>query len=102
MIRINLLAVERGPVKRAALIPAAHRVTIAAGLVLLLTVLGIGGWFWSLRRTSQQVDDDITRAATPDYRALLGKLCKECGNSAVIRKDGCEFCTACGAIGACG
>jgi len=29
-------------------------------------------------------------------------LCKECGNSAVIRKDGCEFCTACGAIGACG
>jgi type IV pilus assembly protein PilN len=64
MIRINLLAVERGPVKRAALIPAAHRVTIAAGLVLLLTVLGIGGWFWSLRRTSQQVDDDITRAET--------------------------------------
>lgn len=64
MIRINLLAVERGPVKRAALIPAAHRVTIAAGVVLLVTVLGIGGWFWSLRRTSQQVDEDITRAET--------------------------------------
>lgn len=64
MIRINLLAVERGPVKRAALIPSAHRVTIAAGAVLLLTVLGIGGWFWSLRRTSQQVDEDIARAET--------------------------------------
>ena len=33
---------------------------------------------------------------------LPGKRCAECGNSAVIRKDGCEFCTACGAVGACG
>ena len=33
---------------------------------------------------------------------LPGKRCTECGNSAVIRKDGCEFCTACGAVGACG
>ena len=30
------------------------------------------------------------------------KRCPECGNATVIRKDGCEFCTACGAIGACG
>jgi ribonucleoside-diphosphate reductase alpha chain len=33
---------------------------------------------------------------------LAGKLCRECGNSAVIKKDGCDFCTACGAIGSCG
>lgn len=32
----------------------------------------------------------------------VGKRCRECGNSAVVRRDGCEFCTACGAIGACG
>ncbi len=37
-----------------------------------------------------------------ELRVLPGKRCKECGNTAVIRKDGCEFCTACGAIGACG
>jgi ribonucleoside-diphosphate reductase alpha chain len=36
------------------------------------------------------------------YRVLAGKQCKECGNFALIKKDGCEFCTACGAIGACG
>jgi ribonucleoside-diphosphate reductase alpha chain len=36
------------------------------------------------------------------FRILPGKRCSECGNTAVIRKDGCEFCTACGAIGACG
>ncbi|HNI07943.1 MAG TPA: adenosylcobalamin-dependent ribonucleoside-diphosphate reductase, partial [Thiobacillaceae bacterium] len=34
--------------------------------------------------------------------ALKGKRCKECGNDTVIRKDGCDFCTACGAVGACG
>jgi ribonucleoside-diphosphate reductase alpha chain len=37
-----------------------------------------------------------------ELRMLPGRRCKECGNTAVIRKDGCEFCTACGAIGACG
>ena len=33
---------------------------------------------------------------------MQGKRCTECGNKALIRKDGCEFCTACGAVGACG
>ncbi len=33
---------------------------------------------------------------------LAGRRCGECGNRALIRKDGCEFCTACGHIGACG
>jgi ribonucleoside-diphosphate reductase alpha chain len=37
-----------------------------------------------------------------ELQMLPGRRCKECGNTAVIRKDGCEFCTACGAIGACG
>jgi ribonucleoside-diphosphate reductase alpha chain len=36
------------------------------------------------------------------YHVRTGKRCRECGNAAVIHKDGCEFCTACGAIGACG
>jgi len=31
-----------------------------------------------------------------------GALCGECGNMTVIRKDGCDFCTACGWVGACG
>ncbi len=38
----------------------------------------------------------------PAYTRIVGKPCKECGNPAVVKKDGCEFCTACGAIGACG
>jgi len=39
---------------------------------------------------------------TAGYRTIPGKVCKECGNATLIKKDGCEFCTSCGAIGACG
>jgi ribonucleoside-diphosphate reductase alpha chain len=33
---------------------------------------------------------------------LAGKVCEECSVPAVIKRDGCDFCTACGHIGACG
>ncbi|MEM8571361.1 MAG: adenosylcobalamin-dependent ribonucleoside-diphosphate reductase [Pseudomonadota bacterium] len=31
-----------------------------------------------------------------------GRACPECGHAAVIRRDGCDFCTACGYLGSCG
>lgn len=37
-----------------------------------------------------------------ELHMIAGKKCAECGNRTVIKKDGCDFCTACGAIGACG
>ena len=40
--------------------------------------------------------------ATDERRPLVGKKCPECGNTTLIRKDGCVFCTACGHVGACG
>jgi ribonucleoside-diphosphate reductase alpha chain len=36
------------------------------------------------------------------YKPMQGGLCNECGNYTVIKKDGCDFCTACGAVGSCG
>ncbi|BCK88189.1 hypothetical protein MIZ01_1990 [Sideroxyarcus emersonii] len=39
---------------------------------------------------------------TSALKPIVGKQCKECGNATLIKKDGCEFCTSCGAIGACG
>ncbi len=33
---------------------------------------------------------------------MSGTKCPDCGAHAVIKKDGCSFCTACGYIGACG
>ncbi len=49
-----------------------------------------------------------TSSPTPSHVAPLpsttmaGRKCPDCGAHAVIRKDGCEYCTACGHIGACG
>ncbi|MEK9951300.1 MAG: adenosylcobalamin-dependent ribonucleoside-diphosphate reductase [Curvibacter sp.] len=34
--------------------------------------------------------------------AMAGRPCPECGNPTVIKKDGCDFCTACGYVGQCG
>jgi ribonucleoside-diphosphate reductase alpha chain len=39
-------------------------------------------------------------AATPG--AMAGAKCPECGAHAMIRKDGCDYCTQCGHVGACG
>jgi ribonucleoside-diphosphate reductase alpha chain len=42
------------------------------------------------------------KSKTAGIKTLAGKRCKECHNATLIKKDGCEFCTSCGAIGACG
>ena len=45
----------------------------------------------------------LERPAAGDTAApLAGRACPECGNATVIRKDGCDFCTACGYVGQCG
>ena len=33
---------------------------------------------------------------------MAGAKCPECGAHAMIRKDGCDYCTQCGHVGACG
>ncbi|MGR9053354.1 MAG: adenosylcobalamin-dependent ribonucleoside-diphosphate reductase, partial [Gammaproteobacteria bacterium] len=43
----------------------------------------------------EQAGDD----RDPVNLAVAGKQCPECGAAALIRRDGCDFCTACGHIG---
>jgi type IV pilus assembly protein PilN len=63
MIRINLLAVERERTKRrSGGISLAQRVTIACSLILVVTVAGIGWWFWTLHQQAQALDRDIVAA----------------------------------------
>ena len=38
----------------------------------------------------------------PGTGVMAGKKCPDCGAHAVIKKDGCEYCTQCGFVGACG
>ena len=33
---------------------------------------------------------------------IAGARCPECANPTLIRKDGCDYCTACGYVGVCG
>ncbi|MDR0458182.1 MAG: adenosylcobalamin-dependent ribonucleoside-diphosphate reductase [Burkholderiaceae bacterium] len=41
-------------------------------------------------------------AASAQPGLMAGRKCPECGARAMIRKDGCDFCTACGFVGTCG
>jgi len=45
-----------------------------------------------------------TRPAAPTHADSLtpGKPCPECGAHAVVKANGCDRCTACGYVGACG
>lgn len=65
----------------------------------MLNVLDERGYPVNEMGVLEMPDDERER---PTYTRLAGRQCKECGNQAVIKKDGCEFCTACGAVGACG
>jgi ribonucleoside-diphosphate reductase alpha chain len=42
------------------------------------------------------------RAAGLVAQVMAGKPCPDCGQATVIHKDGCDFCTSCGYVGACG
>ncbi len=51
-------------------------------------------------------DVDVPAAPTPvagtGSGVMAGKKCPECGAHAMIKKDGCEYCTSCGHMGSCG
>jgi ribonucleoside-diphosphate reductase alpha chain len=63
-----------------------------------------------LARRAEQRHQHITEAqpvtTDPDVPlpmpAMAGRKCHACGAHAVIRKDGCDFCSQCGELGSCG
>lgn len=70
MIRINLLATERGrPRVKVALAPqAGQKITVACSLILLAAALGIVWWFWTLRTESERLDQELAGAAQETVR----------------------------------
>ncbi len=56
------------------------------------------------RRKGEPVAALTTPVASPSAAPTLmaGAKCAECGAHAMIRKDGCDFCTQCGFVGSCG
>ena len=55
----------------------------------------------SVRQDTPHPAANMDDAAAP-LPVMGGKKCNACGAHAVIKKDGCEFCTQCGELGSCG
>jgi type IV pilus assembly protein PilN len=65
VIRINLLGVERQKAKKAAAAPSfdiSQRLTALCSLVLVVALLGIGWWYWSLSTETTELDAEIARS----------------------------------------
>ena len=89
MIRINLLAVERERArKRVVLIPAAHRVTVGATVILIGTAALIGWWFLTLRQQSAQLEIDLAQAETEtrQIRSVLEQVRKFESQKAMLQQ----------------
>jgi type IV pilus assembly protein PilN len=88
MIRINLLAVERERAKTRLVLTAAHRVTIAASVILLATALVVGWWFWTLRQQSARLDAELAQAEarTRQVRSVLEQVRKFEAQKAVLQQ----------------
>jgi ribonucleoside-diphosphate reductase alpha chain len=48
------------------------------------------------------VRDPMAASGVAQWQSSPGRRCEECGAAALIRVDGCDRCTVCGAIGTCG
>jgi type IV pilus assembly protein PilN len=64
MIRINLLAGERERPKTKAAVPfdIGQKATLVSSLILVVTALGIGWWWWALDREKTRITTDIAEA----------------------------------------
>ena len=50
----------------------------------------------------QPAAPELPGMSTAPSNVMAGKKCPECGAHAMIRKDGCDYCTQCGHLGTCG
>jgi ribonucleoside-diphosphate reductase alpha chain len=104
------VAWDRGPVRLGTHqkadgthVPMWHDSEVAAIAFAIQNILAMRA------RQSEQVDQLSLPLSEPELAPLpatppvmAGKKCSECGAHAVIRKDGCDYCTQCGHLGSCG
>jgi type IV pilus assembly protein PilN len=68
VIRINLLTVDRERTKRKAKFQVGEKITVACSLILVAAALVVGWWFWSLQRSSADLDQQIADAERETQR----------------------------------
>jgi len=99
------VAWDRGPVRLGTYekadgthVPMWHDSEVAAIAFALQNIIA--------RRAQQGVaavmPEPVAVAAGTPAGVMAGKKCPECGAHAMIRKDGCDYCTQCGHLGTCG
>jgi type IV pilus assembly protein PilN len=75
MIRINLLAREKKQraVRRQTSFQPGQQITVLCTLILLAAGLGTGWWYWSLRKDSARLDEELAAAQqeTDRLRTLI-------------------------------
>lgn len=88
MIRVNLLEVERGRTAKRVVFSASHKVTLAASLILIGTMVLVGWWAWSLRERSAAVDAELARVETEtrQIRSVLEQVRKFESQKAVLQQ----------------
>jgi ribonucleoside-diphosphate reductase alpha chain len=100
------VAWDRGPVRLGTYqkadgthVPMWHDSEVAAIAFALQNIIA--------RRAQLSVVSAAPAPAMPELTGMpsgvmAGKKCPECGAHAMIRKDGCDYCTSCGHLGTCG
>ncbi|MCD8516139.1 MAG: adenosylcobalamin-dependent ribonucleoside-diphosphate reductase [Burkholderiaceae bacterium] len=93
---------DRGPVRLGTLaksdgteVPRWHDSEVAAIAYAIQRII-------DRRRGLVTEGTEISETAPDNNATMGGRKCPECGAHAMIRKDGCDYCTACGSLGSCG
>lgn len=103
------VAWDRGPVRlgsykkaNGSQVPLWHDSEVAAiAYAVQNLITQRAGMAGAVAPTDLQLDSE-TNDALAAAPVLTGKKCPECGAHALIRRDGCEYCTQCGHLGSCG
>ena len=103
------VAWDRGPVRLgtyqkadSSLVPLWHDSEVAAIAYAIQQIIAHRNEAPQAQAVSEEAPAGKTQGAPANPPAMVGKKCGECGAYAVIRKDGCDYCTQCGHVGTCG
>jgi len=101
------VAWDRGPVRLGTYqkadgskVPLWHDSEVAAIAYAIQQIIAHRNEAPAAHADAAPADKTVSAPASPP--AMVGKKCGECGAYAVIRKDGCDYCTQCGHVGTCG
>ncbi|ROZ75450.1 adenosylcobalamin-dependent ribonucleoside-diphosphate reductase [Ramlibacter sp. WS9] len=100
------VAWDRGPVRLGTYrkadgtqVPLWHDSEVAAIAYAIQNIIAQRG---TVDLGASAIEPDAPAVPGSPTTVMAGRKCPECGAHAVIRKDGCDWCTQCGHTGACG